>query len=499
MNEMKDLKTISKGFSLLYAEDNRALLVNATKLFKKFFKTVYSAEDGEKALALFEKNHTSIVITDIKMPKMDGLKLAREIKLLAPNTKILVMSSYDEKDFLQECIKIGIFRFLKKPVNVKDLTTTLLEAVHDLQYENHKKLFHMHLQSIFNYQSSMVVMFHECKPILANKIFLDFFSLKSIKELKNSPKEISDSFMPHNGFLSKETSNNPLETLKENDKKLFHVKLQNQKSEVRHFMLKCQLIPEKEGYGILSFDDITQLNLLKIFDADEAKEDEKRQDRQEIFDLLDVIQRNSAKIEVHNYYKGLSITNDAVIIDTSNKILILKTNYLQEKAIQYEKKTLILSEVLPHPIESTEVLKIGFDNQLVELKSLRFVKTSPIMRSTIRVVPEVKHTVSLFLGESKFPGDVSIEDISLNAVKLKLNALPAGLEKGDEVNLDIVLEMDKKPLIINTRATLLRKSESKHSFIVVFMFENPKMSKLVKYITKRQMAIIREFKGLQNG
>ena len=499
MNEMKELKTVSKGFSLLYAEDNQALLTNATKLFKKFFDTVYSASNGEEALELFRMNHTSIVITDIKMPKMDGLELARHIKRLSPHTKILVMSAYDEKDFLQECIKIGIFRFLKKPVNVKELTSTLLETIHELQHENHVKMFHMHLQSIFNYQSSMVLMLHGDKPILANKIFLDFFGVSSIEEFQNSFEDIGDSFLPHDGFLSKETTLNPLETLKESDKKLFHVKLKSLEGEMRHFMLKCQLIPEKEGYSIVSFDDITELNLLKIFDEKETKEDIERQDIQEIFDLLDVIQRNSAKVEVHNYYKGLSITNDAVIVDTSDKKLVVKTNYLQEKAIQYEKKTLIVSQALPHPIECSEVLKIGFDNQLVELKSLRLVRTSPITRSTIRVVPDEHQTVSLFLGESQFPGDINIEDISLNAVKLKLNALPAGLEKGSRVNLDIVLEMDKRPLIINTKATLLRKSESKYSFIVVFVFEDSKMSKLVKYITKRQMAIIREFKGLQNG
>ena len=80
--------------------------------------------------------------------------------------------------------------------------------------------------------------------------------------------------------------------------------------------------------------------------------------------------------------------------------------------------------------------------------SLHFVKTSPITRKTIRVVPDGKQSVSLFIREGKFHGDCEIEDISLDAVKIKMNALPAGL---------------------------------------------------VKYITKRQMALIREIKGMQNG
>jgi len=499
MSEMKDLQKHAKRFTLLYAEDNEALRLNATKLFKKFFPVVHSVNNGQKAWNAFREHPVSLVITDIKMPGMDGLELARNIRRSSPHTKIIVMSAFDEKDFLQECIRIGIFRFLKKPVSVNELADELLEAIHALEHENHVKLFHMHLTSIFNYQSSMVLMLNDSEPILANKMFLDFFDSKSIEEFVSTSSDFGIYFLPHDGFLSNETSTDPIETLKEGNKKLFHVKLKNAQGELRHFMLKYQLVPEKEGYGVLSFDDITELNLLKLFDEKENKKDIKHQDTQEMFNLLEVIQRNSAKVELHNYYKGLSITNDAVIIDTDDKKLLVKTNYLQEKAIQFEKKTLIVSDALPHPIECTNVLKIGFDNQVVELKSLRFVQTSPVTRSTIRVVPDEKQTVSLFLGQSKFQGDVSIEDISLNAVKLKLNALPAGLDKGDSVNLDIVLEMDKKPLIINAKATLFSKSELKHSFMLVFIFENPKISELLKYITSRQMEIIREFKGLQNG
>ncbi|MEA2073289.1 MAG: hypothetical protein U9O86_06850 [Campylobacterota bacterium] len=218
-----------------------------------------------------------------------------------------------------------------------------------------------------------------------------------------------------------------------------------------------------------------------------------------MFDLLEVIQRNSAKIAVHNYYKGLSITNDGIIVKIENEILTIKTNFLQQKAIQFEKKVYIVSDALPHTLECSEVLKIEFDTQSVSLKNLKFVLTSPVKRKTIRVIPEENHTVSLFIRENKFYGDVAIEDISLDAIKLKLNALPAGIEKGDEVNLDIVVELDKRPLIINTKAKMFRKSESRHSFSLVFLFNDSKRSELVKYITKRQMAMIREFKGLQNG
>jgi len=492
MSNLKKLKLVAKGFSVLYVEDNKALRMNAAKLLRKFFNEVEVAADGKEGLDKFKKHHYPLVITDIKMPNMDGMELASHIREIQPDTKIMVMSAFDEKELLLKAIELGIFRFLKKPVNITELTDVLYEAVMQIKHERDTKLFYTHLNNVFNYQSSMVMMLNDAKPILANQAFLDFFDVDSIEEFNDQYKDIGEYFLEHDGFLYNHGDIDWFDAVELNEKKLFHVKMKNKANKIRHLILKYQLIPEKAGHGILSFDDVTELNILKLFD-------DEQQDTKAMFDLLEVIQRNSAKIEVHNYYKGLSITNDAVISEIKDDFISIKTSYLQEKAIQFEKKTVLVSDALPSAIFCDEVVKISFENQTVVLKGLRFSNSSPTQRSTIRVVPEEKHSVSLFLREDKFYGDVRIEDISLNAVKLKLNAFPAGLKKGDEVTINMVLELDKKPLTVNTKATMFRKSESKSSFSVVFMFDESKRKELTNYITKRQMAIIREFKGLENG
>ena len=499
MSDLKKLKLAAKGFSVLYVEDNKALRVNATKLLRKFFDKVEVAADGKEGLDKFKKHHYPLVITDIKMPNMSGMELVSHIREIQQDTKIIVMSAFDEKDFLFKAIELSIFRFLKKPVNVTEFTNILYEAVIQIKHERDTKLFYTHLNSVFNHQSSMVVMLNDRKPLLANQVFLDFFNVDTVEEFRAQYKDIGACFLEHDDFLYNHGAIDWFDVVELNEKKLFHVKIKNRDNAVRHLILKYQLIPEKAGHGILSFDDVTELNLLKLFDEKQTSSDEKQQDTKAMFDLLDVIQRNSAKIEVHNYYKGLSITNDALISEIKDDSITIKTSYLQEKAIQFERKTVLVSDTLPSAIFCDEVVKISFENQTVVLKGLRFSNSSPTQRGTLRVVPEDKHSVSLFLGENKFHDDVRIEDISLNAVKLKLNALPAGLKKGDEVTIDMVLELDKKPLFINTKATMFRKSESKRSFSIVFVFNESKRKELTNYITKRQMAIIREFKGLQNG
>ena len=499
MNNLKELQSIANKFSILYVEDNEPLRMKATQFLRKFFKSVVVASNGEEGLSLFKKDYYPIVITDIKMPKMDGMSMISHIKKMSPSTKSIVMSAFDDKELLMQGIELGVFRFLKKPVNITELADVLYGALSEIKHEYNMKLFHMHLQSVFEYQSSMICMFHNSKIILANDAFLGFFHYESTQECQEKMKDIGEFFLKHEGFLYNTASINSLEYLRFNTDKLFHIKMKKDANDMRHFIVKYHEIPEKNDYGILSFDDITELNLLELFDAKQTDKDKSLATETEMFNLLEVVQRNSAKVEMHNYYKGLSITNNGVITEIKDGTITLKTSYMQQKAVQIEQKTLIVSTALPFSIEANLVHAINFEKQTVVLGELQFVKTSPITRKTIRVTVDSKQTVSLFIGENKFSGEISIADISLDAVKLELNALPAGLEKGSEVRLDIVLELDKKPLIINTKATLFRKSESRHSFSVVFMFKELKKSALVKYITKRQMELIREIKGMQNG
>ncbi|MFT7003702.1 MAG: hypothetical protein ACJAWW_001054, partial [Sulfurimonas sp.] len=390
-------------------------------------------------------------------------------------------------------------RYLKKPVNVHELVDIISLCIAEINKELNTQLFNTHLENVFNYQSSIVIMMKESEPIFVNQMFLNYFEVENLQGFKEKYGDLGSLFLKHDSFLYNTEDKNWFDELSINTEKLYNIKLVDKDKNFKHFILKYQNIPDKESLGILSFDDVTELNLLKLYDNSQSKSDESIKDSKAMYKLLAVLQRNNAKIGLYNYYKGLSITNDAVITDISDNDLTIKTKYLQQKAIQLEGKTIITSDALPHAVECSKVSTISFEKQNVVLKGLSFVSSSPMARKTVRIVPDEKQTVSLFLGENKFHGDISIEDISLDAVKLKLNALPAGLEKDDDVHLDIVLEMDKKPLIINTKAKMFRKNETRYYFSVVFMFVDFKSKDLVKYITKRQMATIREFKGLQNG
>ena len=89
------------------------------------FEFVGDAGDGELAYPIIQKTRPDILITDIKMPFMDGLELSRLVKHELPETKIIFLSGYDEFQYAKEAIDIGITDYLVKPVETERLSQAI--------------------------------------------------------------------------------------------------------------------------------------------------------------------------------------------------------------------------------------------------------------------------------------------------------------------------------------------------------------------------------------
>jgi len=89
------------------------------------FQVVLEASDGREALDYFRAHKADLVITDIQMPIMDGLTLCRHLRALSSDTKILVISGYDEFRYAQQAIKYQICDYLLKPIDSSVLEETL--------------------------------------------------------------------------------------------------------------------------------------------------------------------------------------------------------------------------------------------------------------------------------------------------------------------------------------------------------------------------------------
>lgn len=99
------------------------------------FELVGEAGDGEYAYPMILKTQPDILLTDVKMPFMDGLELSRAVKKALPKTKIIIFSGYNEFDYAKEAIKIGISDYLLKPVTSASLMESLKKVADQILEE----------------------------------------------------------------------------------------------------------------------------------------------------------------------------------------------------------------------------------------------------------------------------------------------------------------------------------------------------------------------------
>ena len=97
---------------------------------------VGEASDGEMALPLIRKVKPDVLITDIKMPFMDGLALSRVVHTELPQTKIIIISGYDDFEYAREAIHVGVEQYLLKPITKLTLRDTLLELKEKIEQES---------------------------------------------------------------------------------------------------------------------------------------------------------------------------------------------------------------------------------------------------------------------------------------------------------------------------------------------------------------------------
>jgi two-component system response regulator YesN len=89
------------------------------------FEFCGEASDGELALPLLQTIKPDVLITDIRMPFMDGLQLSQIVRDRMPTTKIIILSGHDEFEYAQKAIKLGVSEYLLKPFSVHDLHNVL--------------------------------------------------------------------------------------------------------------------------------------------------------------------------------------------------------------------------------------------------------------------------------------------------------------------------------------------------------------------------------------
>jgi len=114
-----------KDQKVLIVVDQYGIRVLLFEVFGKEGYQTFQAANGKQALDIVVNESPDLVILDMKIPGMDGLEILKEIKKIAPDTKVIMMTAYGELDMIKEATELGALTHFTKPFDIDELRTAV--------------------------------------------------------------------------------------------------------------------------------------------------------------------------------------------------------------------------------------------------------------------------------------------------------------------------------------------------------------------------------------
>lgn len=152
-------KKILNNLNILYVEDDPDVMASLTSIMSKIFKNLYTANDGQEALELFNQLKDdniciNAIISDINMPNMDGIQLLEQIRKIDEDLPFIFTTAYSETEYLLESIRLNTSAYVLKPFDLNELIEKVEQVcqskLHQETIQKQKKQLERYLSAIDN-------------------------------------------------------------------------------------------------------------------------------------------------------------------------------------------------------------------------------------------------------------------------------------------------------------------------------------------------------------
>lgn len=126
-------KDINRDIRVLVVEDDEIARENAVEYLQDYFENIYEAADAMEALKLYEIYKPEIIITDIQMPKLDGLEFIKRVRQKDKKVQVIVLTAFCDKDYLLKAIELQLVKYLIKPINEKEFDLAIKTSLKSLE------------------------------------------------------------------------------------------------------------------------------------------------------------------------------------------------------------------------------------------------------------------------------------------------------------------------------------------------------------------------------
>ena len=307
-------------------EEVRTSIIKQVDWEKLGFRVVSDAENGEDALEKIDIYEPDVIMTDIRMPYMDGLSLIEKVHSKYPTVKLLIFSGFDDFEYAKEAIRLGVSEYILKPINSEELSEIFnkIKKNLDLEIENRRDIARLRE----NYKTNL--------PIIKNQFLINLLNSKLSKaEIDLRLKEYE---IDLNEALKYQAACVDIEY----EKMLIDPKLGLQKELVALSVMNLLKDKIEEYYRVSVFNSLVDDRILIIIAIDEENKNIN------LIDLLRAICKESIRV--------LGVSISLGLGDKKNDILELSLSYQESlEAIGYKQivgigEAIYIKDVEPHSL-----------------------------------------------------------------------------------------------------------------------------------------------------
>jgi len=160
-----------KNLTLLYVEDEPLIRQNAVEYLSRICNNVLEAKDGMEALDIYRERQPDIIISDIKMPKINGLEMAEEIRRTDKSTPIIIATAHTETHYLLKAVELQLIKYIIKPITSLKLIEALNMAYNCLE-ASHNHILTIDKSRIYDKLNKTLIIDKEIIKLTRNEQYL---------------------------------------------------------------------------------------------------------------------------------------------------------------------------------------------------------------------------------------------------------------------------------------------------------------------------------------
>lgn len=251
---------IISEIKIFYVEDEPYIREGFVRFLRRRTDNLYVYTNGQEALDAFDEQKPDLIITDIRMPVMDGLEMAEKLKSKNPQLPIIVTTGHNDENLFLKSIDIGIDKYIKKPVNFVELIDVIKKMSSSIMHERQMEKHNQFLREVMDLNPNFVMTTDGRRCTYLNESFKEFLGCGTVDEYIEQFGNINGVLLHKEGmFYSgksvREWVEDTIEQRQQN--RMVIIKPVNGNGETT-CLLNVRPVPEKDEW-LLSFTDVTAL------------------------------------------------------------------------------------------------------------------------------------------------------------------------------------------------------------------------------------------------